>query len=200
MSRLSTVTLGAAVLAWASGALAQEFRVGAGAALPIEPSGFTDLYDIGFHGGVEILGPVNRSKTTHMGVALYHHRFLLDEQGAMDAAGAPPGTDLELSGGTYLITELFGQLRADFSSTPTRGYFIAGLGLAHQDSTDLSATVAGTTRTTSFDSETDPLLTLGVGLTHGLDGFALFAQVRVTTVFSDDEATRFVPITVGAQF
>jgi len=85
------------------------------------------------------------------------------------------------------------------ASTPTRGYFVAGVGLAHQDSTDLSATVAGTTRTTSFDAEVDPLLTLGVGLTHELDAFALLAQARLTTVFSDDEATRFIPIAVGAQ-
>ena len=193
---ISGAALGLAVSLASSHAFGQEVRFGAGATLPLEPEAFTDLYDFGFHGGAELTATVNKPKTTHLGLALYHHRFPLDEDEAFADAG---GADLEASGGTWAITEVLGVGRFDMSAGNTRPYIVVGLGFAHQTATDLSVTVAGQKRTTEFDGETDTMVTLGLGVTHSLGDVSLFGQIRLANVMSDDESTVFVPLTLGVE-
>lgn len=197
--RAAALAAALAMLAASVPGLAQEVRVGGGAALPLEPSGFTDLYDFGLHFGAELTAPVNKRKTTHLGLAAYHHRFLLDESGALDAANAP-SSGIELSGGTFYVTEVMGWLRADLASGGTRPFLVLGAGVAHHGTTDLETTVAGQTRVASFDTEIDTMLSGGLGVSHDLGAVALFGQVRIAYVFTDDDSTAYVPLTVGAAF
>lgn len=187
--------LGLASCSVSGAALGQHLRLGAGATLPLEPESFTDLYDFGLHGGAELTGAVNRTKTAHLGLAAYHHRFPLDEDEAFAEAGGAP---LEASGGTYVITEVYGVGHFELNTAATRPFLVVGLGIAHVYATDLSVTVGGQKRTTSFDSEAEVFYTLGIGVKHRVGDVALFGQVRLASVQTED-ATMFVPLTIGVE-
>jgi hypothetical protein len=199
LARAAAAAIALGACFWSRPAPAQELRVGAGMTLPIGPSDFTDLYDFGFHGGVEFTGSVNKKKTTHLGLAAYHHRFPLDEEGALDAANAPPGA-LDISGGTLAVTEVFLLARFELGDADTRPYLLLGFGGAHQDITTLETRSSAGTRKSAFDSELSPMLTGGFGVSHRFGRLAAFGQLRLVSLFDEDSDTVMLPVTVGVAF
>ena len=184
-------------------AQAQEGRIGGGIALPIEPSGFTDLYNLGFHGGVELGGRVGKTKKTSIGGAIYHHRFPLDTEGVLNkwyGLGVPKGTPYDIDGGTYVLTEVFVAMRTQVGDGSVQPFFLGGIGLGFSDVTQLKLRLGDTSRTTDTSGETDPMVTLGFGVDVPLGGIKLFGQARVSMVFTEGDNTLLLPITAGVAF
>lgn len=192
-----------------SPAPAQEGRIGGGVAFPMQPSEFTDLYDVGFHGGVELGGRLGKQKKselrrTFIGGAVYHHRFPLDTQGVVDrwrAAGMPPDTEYSIDGGTYVLTEVFVSLRHDLGTGPVRPFLLAGAGMGFSDITRLEVTLDGKSDSVETSGENDPMLTLGLGADIPVGGsLRVFAQARVSLVTTKGDNTLLAPITAGIAF
>ncbi|MBK7580683.1 MAG: hypothetical protein IPI67_10805 [Myxococcales bacterium] len=191
------------VLFGSESAHAQEGRIGGGIALPVEPSGFTDLYNIGFHGGVELGGRVGKSKKTTIGGAVYHHRFPLDTEGVLNkwyGLGVPKGTPYSIDGGTYVLTEIFVAMRAQVADGGVQPFFLGGVGLGVSDITQLQLRLGDTSRNTNTSAETDPMVTLGFGVDVPVGAIKLFGQARVSMVFTEGDNTLLLPITAGVAF
>ena len=70
------------------------------------------------------------------------------------------------------------------------GYLIGGVGIYNFSSPDIA----------SSTSTTKPGFNIGAGLNFPLTGFSTFAEIRFHLVTTDNESTKFVPITFGIKF
>lgn len=97
----------------------------------------------------------------------------------------------DLDGPDASLTTLYGTANAvfNFSGGAASGiapYFIAGLGIYNFGG--------------DFDGTTDFGINAGAGMDFALSGFNTFVEARYHHVFTEDEATTFIPITFGIRF
>lgn len=90
----------------------------------------------------------------------------------------------------FTLSTLYGTLNGVFNigsgATGMAPYLIAGAGVYNFGG--------------DVDSETDFGINGGGGIRFALSGFTTFLEARYHHVFSEDEATNFIPITFGVQF
>ncbi len=203
MGTVAAAAIGCAVFAATPPAEAQELRLGGGLSVPVGPDTFTDLYNLGWHGGLEFGDSFGRLRRGHAALMVTHHRFAVDSEKYF--TGLPPGA-VEIDGGTYAHTEMLLQFRYDLMTKEVRPYLLGGVGAAHIDITDVTLTaVQGSfngdkTRSASFESEMHGAFTLGVGAQYAVSpAFGLFGQVRIA-VATTDEMTVLLPVTLGVKF
>ena len=197
------VTAGLLTVAAAPPAHAQSLRVGGGVAAPLEPSAFTDLYSLGFHGGLELMDTVGKSKRTALGFAVYHHRFAIDTEGVRDqwrAQGVPNDVPYEIHGGTFVATEAYFYARYAFARSGASPFLLGGAGAGITDATKLTVRLGDTTKETDAKANVDPMMTIGLGIDIPLGPVKLFGQARVSLILTDGDNTIMTPITVGVGF
>jgi hypothetical protein len=171
---LGVVTAVLALTASAHVAQAQtsmSFGIAAGASIPTGE--FGDLYDTGFH-GMATLGFT--PPALPFGVRIDGMYNSLDGSDGLDATAKV----LALSGNAIL--SMGGMMAAP--------YLIGGVGFYN---TDLG--FGG-----DDDSSSDFGINIGVGARFNLSGFGTFAEIRFHNIFTDEEATRFIPLTFGIMF
>jgi opacity protein-like surface antigen len=154
----------------AQGQTSMAFGIAAGASIPT--GDFGDAFGTGFHG------------MATLGFSPAALPFGLRIDGMYNSLDASEGVDATAKILAFSANGIFSMPGAVASP-----YLIGGLGFYN---TDLD--VPG------FDSSTDFGINIGLGARFNLSGFGTFAEVRFHNIFTEEDATRFIPLTFGIIF
>ena len=153
--------------------LAMSFGIAAGASIPT--GDFGDAFGTGFH-GMATLGFT--PPALPFGVRIDGMYNSLD--------GSSDGV---FSESTAKILAFSGNAIFAFPGMVASPYLIGGVGFYNSDF-DLEG----------LESSTDFGINVGLGARFNLSGFGTFAEIRFHNIFSDEESTRFIPLTFGIIF
>ncbi len=160
---------------------------------PNAPTEFKDAYKNGFHGMLG-LGYKAAPIAQVVGKAEYH-RFGFD---FADVDGVSNGAQSVWMYGADL------RLGLNLPASPIKPFIIGGAGLAHVSFSPFEGT--NLTLTTALndvlpEAQNKMYYNFGGGIDFKLGPMtSLFAQVRYVSIATDDEATSFVPLTLGLRF
>jgi len=81
-------------------------------------------------------------------------------------------------------------------------YAIVGLGAASLSSSDFNISYQGASvaNQSGFETQTKFMANAGAGVDFSLGSLALFLEVKYTWIFTDNEKSTYVPVTVGVTF
>jgi opacity protein-like surface antigen len=88
---------------------------------------------------------------------------------------------------------------------PNRGfcpYAIAGLGVASLSSSDFNVSYQGMSvaSQSGFETQTKFMVNAGAGVDFFLGRLALFVEAKYTWIFTDNEKSTYIPLTLGVTF
>ncbi len=183
MRAIRGVVLGAVLMATAglAPAVAQggaKFSLGGGVTLPL--SDFGEVASTGFHGLAAVsFQPANFP----VGIQVdgMFHRFGMDDDFTLGA-----DVNTQVIQGTANAVYRF----TVSEETKIRPYLIGGVGY-------YNFKLTGDDVPDGLDSESDIGINAGAGFDFAAGAVALFVEGRFHNVFTEDESTRFIPITVG---
>ena len=179
-----------------------EFVIGGGIETPISPSAFSDIFDLGFTG--KLAAGYFVSPQLALGANLSYNRFGLNESGFMKEIGVPVDPNLTISGGDLSIFEFAGVGKYYLMprERSTNFYILGGPGVAVSRIGEITVkSPDGTSTSEDSSSETDFLLTGGIGLKQQLNSnLGLFVEGRYSYIFTADESTSYLPVRIGFIF
>lgn len=165
------------------------FGIGGGVSVPIGE--FGDGAKTGFHGQA-MVGFMVPGVPVEMRGEFMYHSFDGKDGGTFNPSGSGPDTRV-IAGAVNGLWQLSGN--EDGSNSGTQNiYIMGGVGLYNVDLDFGSASTA------TSDSETKFGLNVGGGLKFNLVGLDTFVEARFHNVFTDGDALRMIPITVGLMF
>ncbi|HEX9654327.1 MAG TPA: outer membrane beta-barrel protein [bacterium] len=180
----------------------------AGIESPISPDRFNDTYKkVGFNG--QVGADYFLTNRIAVGGNLAYNRLILDKDFLRSEIGL---ANANVSGGNLSVWEFDGIGKYYFlpSARATNLYFVGGPGLAVAKISKLKVTPSGgTTTTTTFDNETDFMLTGGIGVTRQLNSrWSVFAEGRYSYIFAKNSSQDFangknpsyLPVRIGVIF
>ena len=192
------------LVAFAMSATAQtpnpfSFYVGGAISMPTSPDSFKDNFKNGFHGSVGVgykLAPGFQA----IGKVEYH-QFKFDFDNSSIFAGATG-----YSGGTNKMWMFGADGRYSFNlpSAPVSPFVVAGAGLANIKQSEFDGPASlSLSIFNSYVSQDVTKFYFNVG--GGVDlmtgpAWSLFAQARYVNIATDNEASVFIPVTVGLKF
>ncbi len=203
---LSMVALTMALIFCGSTCLAQdrkmEYTVGGGVSLLLTPESKSDAYNTGFQGAVGFGFKI--SPHLLLGGSLSYNNFSLDKSALMESVGIPPGSNIDIVGGSINLVEVLGVVKYYLLSAETSPniYIIGGPGFSWGLITEVTVVIPGQ-RPFTQNSETDTNFTLAGGLgvkfrvsksTH------LFVEGRYNVLISGGADLTFVPLRFGVVF
>ncbi len=181
---LAIAVLAIAVLgtnASAQSAKSISFGISGGAAIPL--GDFSDFYTTGYNGTVS-LGMKSVGSPIGLRIDAMYNRLSVKD----DATITIPGAGLVESAS---IASANANLVYMLPGTGISPYLIGGGGIystkLHGDNLDI-------------DSENKFGINGGIGAAFPLSGFNTFIEARLHNVFSDGDATQFIPVTFGISF
>ena len=146
------------------------FGIAAGATIPT--GDFGDFFDTGFHG----------MATLGFTPAMLPFGVRIDGMyNSLDASEGVDATAKVLGFSANGVLAMGGMVASP--------YLIGGVGFYN---TDLG--IGGD------DSSSDFGINIGLGARFNLSGFGTFAEIRFHNIFTEDESTRFIPLTFGIMF
>ena len=191
-----------AVIAMSAAASAQvsspvSLYVGGLVSIPNSPDNFSEAYKTGFHGTVGV--GFNVSPKMQLVGKIELHSF------AVDFDSDPLLAAENISGGTNNLLMFGGDARYSLSmpASPIKPYLLGGIGLARISASDYEGTSALVTGLNDFNMEALTKFYYNIGAGVDLAStpmFGLFAQVRYVSIATEDEASSFIPITLGLKF
>ena len=186
MNSIRSVVLGAALMAsvGAAPAVAQsgaQFSLGGGLTLPL--GDFGDAAGTGFHGLAAVaFAPANFP--VGFQIDGMFHRLGIDD----DPIGGDVDANFQIIQGTANAVYRF----VTAEDTKVRPYLIGGVGL-------YNSKLTGDDVPAGLDSETDFGINAGAGFDFVAGAVGLFVEGRFHNIFTEDESTNFIPITVGVR-
>ena len=185
MRGFRSVVLGAVILATvgAAPAMAQgaKFSVGGGVTLPL--GDFGDVANTGFH-GLAAVGFQPANLPVGFQIDGMYNRFGLD-----DAFTLGDDVNSQIIQGTANVVYTF----TTAEESTFHPYLIGGVGLYNFKFT-------GDDVPDGTESNTDFGINAGAGFDFQAGSVGLFVEGRFHNVFTEDESTNFIPITVGIRF
>lgn len=123
-------------------------------------------------------------------VLLVDYPDLLRQEITVDGGGAISILSFGLNG------------KFNFPGPAISPYAIAGLGTATLSISDLQATIQGAPATivTGLLNQTKFMMNLGAGIDFPLGTTTLFLEAKYTWVFTDNEKSTYIPVTLGVTF
>lgn len=184
MSRraIALAALAAAIVTAPSTAHAQSpvrFGLAAGATIPTGNT--ADIVDWGYHVTGSITGKPMLSPVGMRAEVMWNR---LAGKEFETVLGTVQGGDLDILGG--IVNAEIGM-----SGIGVKPYFIGGLGIYR---------LSGEDEAENTDSETKFGFNLGAGLDFGLAGFSAFAEARIHSIQTNQNATNIIPLTFGFRF
>lgn len=150
---------------------AMSFGIAAGASIPT--GDFGDAFGTGFHG----------MATLGFTPAMLPFGVRID--GMYNSLDGESGTPFEDE--TAKVLAFSGNALLSMGGLVASPYLIGGVGFYNTD-------VGGD------DSSSDFGINIGLGARFNLSGFGTFAEIRFHNIFTEDDATRFIPLTFGIMF
>jgi len=177
----------------ASAQMPTPFTLYAGGAVSMPTSdAWNQMYKTGFHG----MAGVGYKIAPNFQVVgkLEYHTFKMDF-----------GDVSSLSGGTNKLWMygVDGRFSANLPAAPIKPYFLGGIGMANIKATEIEGLSDLAAGLYDFNeaSVTKVYFNVGAGLELASGpAFGLFAQVRYVSIATDDQASTFVPVTIGLKF
>lgn len=186
MNAIRRAVLGAALMAsvGAAPAVAQggaSFSLGGGLTLPL--SDFGEVAGTGFH-GLAAVSFVPANFPVGIQVDGMFHRLGVDD----DPVFGDVDANFQIIQGTANVVYRF----ANSPDTKVRPYLIGGVGL-------YNSKLTGDDVPDGFGSDTDFGVNAGAGFDFVAGSVGLFVEGRFHNVFTEDDNTNFIPITVGVR-
>lgn len=105
-------------------------------------------------------------------------------------------------GGTISILSFGVNGKFNFPGAKVSPYGILGLGTATLSISDLQTTLQGApiTIVTGLSNQTRLMMNLGAGVDFPLGTTTLFLEAKYTWIFTDNEKSTYLPVTVGVTF
>lgn len=176
-----------------------EFAVGGGIDSPIGPKEFSDGYNLGYTAKAAV--GYFLSPKLNVGLNLSYNRFGLDENGFVSEEF--PDLEFDISGGNLTALELAGVGKYYFKQNAPRinFYIMGGPGVAFSSISDFKITALGESETLEGESETNFMLTGGIGLTYQVaPNWKLFVEGRYSHIFTSEDNLSYMPTRVGIIF
>lgn len=206
-SVFSAIVVSAMLIASALFAQDKSFRimVGGGIGSPATPDQFNDSFNLGVTGQAGVDYAILSHFT--IGANFAYNRFGLDQDNFLGSIGMT-GSDVSLKGGNLNIYEITGLGKYNLMQTASRTnfYILAGPGVAISKNTNLTLTTPEGTTVFKSGSESDFILTGGIGAIHKLSPrWSLFAEARYSYIFArnnlnNGENASYLPVRVGVTF
>jgi hypothetical protein len=184
MRAIRSVVVGAALMATAGAAPAAaqaRFSLGGGVTLPL--GDFGDAAGTGFH-GLAAVSFVPTGSPVGIQVDGMYQRLGVDDDPVFGEVDA----DFQVIQGTANAVYTF----TTAEESTFHPYLIGGVGLYNMKLT-------GDDVPDDLDSETDFGINAGAGFDFQAGAVGLFVEGRFHNVFTEDESTNFIPITVGVR-
>lgn len=184
MRAIRSVVVGAALMATAGAAPAAaqaRFSLGGGVTLPL--GDFGDAAGTGFH-GLAAVSFVPTGSPVGIQVDGMYQRLGVDDDPVFGEVDA----DFQVIQGTANAVYTF----TTAEESTFHPYLIGGVGLYNMKLT-------GDDVPDDLDSETDFGINAGAGFDFQAGAVGLFLEGRFHNVFTEDESTNFIPITVGVR-
>ncbi len=127
--------------------------------------------------------------------------FGADHDKYRDALNSIPGVNVTSVGGGRLSI-ISGHVNAKLPILPIpiiSPYATGGIGLARISASDVEVTQASGTTNVAIESETNTSVNLGAGVDVTL-GVTIFLEARYTWIFTKDETSTYIPVTLGITF
>lgn len=178
-----------------------EFMAGGGIESPISPSQFNDLFELGFTG--KFAAGYFISPQFTVGANLSYNRFGLDRSGLFKEIGVLEDPNITVSGGELSVFEFAGVAKYYIlpGSRMTNFYILGGPGVAVSRSAEITVKTPEETMTSNSESETDFMLTGGVGLRQKLgSNLGLFVEGRYSYLFTTGDNISYLPLRIGITF
>lgn len=186
------LTLGVAASAQVSSPVS--FYAGGAMSFPTAPDAFKNSFKNGYHGLVGL--GFHANPLMEFVAKVEYHTFKFN----FDAANT------EYSGGTNKVLMFGGDLKFNPSvpGLPVSPYILGGLGMANIKQTEFSGPASLTLSLLNevvAQDQTKLYWNIGGGanLFSG-PKFSIFAQARYVSIATDNEASSFIPVTVGLKF
>jgi hypothetical protein len=171
------------------------------------PDPLKSVYGAGFGGGLHVdyrLGIVSIRFNGD------YTSFSADENAWRDvifneAGGAGTGVDkasIGVSGARIGILSFALNGKFSLPNAAISPYLIVGLGSGTLSMSDLSVTYQGApvTGITAAETVTKFLSNAGIGVDFSLGSLSLFVETKYTWIFTENEASTYLPVTVGITF
>jgi len=204
MKRLLVVALSLMLTASTASAIGFGGGVHGGVSFSSFPKAVKDYYGTGFgfgaHGDLKII----KYLTARLNVD--YHMFSSDknkiiEEIARDNNVATSDLSFEGFNASVLGITLNGIGRIPLGKSPVTPYGLAGLGINILSISDPKLTYQGQDVTSQIfgkpETETKFGINFGAGAEFALAGFSLYAEVKYVIIFTENENTSHIPITVG---
>jgi len=174
---------------------------------PSAPDEFGDCWNNGFG----FLGSTNipLTKTLYLNINSHYIMFGFDEDGFLDWVSDESGVNIRNVSGLTISGANASALSATLSlktilspkESSTKFYLLGGMGINYFSIDDISFYYRGDSFSLDGDSETKPILNIGAGLFFPISpDVDLFLEARYCIIFTDDDNTQYIPLSLGISF
>ncbi len=174
--------------------------VGGGGAMPLDPTEFSDFWELGYGAGAAIGYSFGSSLELIGGVD--YSKFSLDGDALIDDLG-DFGTDIDISGGDISMLSFSAGLKFNIGTGGSLSPYLLGMGGMYTLSiSDATVSIDGFSETAEFvEEETAFGAAFGGGFEIGFSSKAsLFVQSTYRIAFTEEESTKYWPVKIGLVF